>query len=97
MSMSQEDTLAILSERVGMLEDGFKRDRTRQDAVSKEVKVILAEIHIITEWIHQTFGKQYLIFHYNFYAFSPKITFSVLLLFFFMQLANKSVQKKKKS
>lgn len=58
MSMSQEDPLAILSERVGMLEDGFKRERTRQDAVSKEVKVILAEIHIITEWIHQTFGKK---------------------------------------
>lgn len=83
MSMSQEDPLAILSERVGMLEDGFKRERTRQDAVSKEVKVILAEIHIITEWIHQTFGKIYESFHIIFFKFD-----FLVLLFLFSQNKN---------
>ena len=58
MSIEMEDRLAILTERVDCLEDGFKMYRGRQDAVGKEVKVILAEIHIITEWIHQRFGKQ---------------------------------------
>lgn len=57
MSIQQEDPLALLSERVEYLEDGFKLYRSRQDALGKEVKVMLAEIHIITEWIHQKFGK----------------------------------------
>lgn len=57
MSVPQEDHLAQLTERVCMLEDGMKMQRSRSDAHGKELKVILAEIHIVTEWIHQRFGK----------------------------------------
>lgn len=55
--MQHEEALSNLADRVHLLEDGMKMGKTRQDAIGKEVKVILAEIHIITEWIHQRFGK----------------------------------------
>ncbi|ODN04567.1 hypothetical protein Ocin01_02125, partial [Orchesella cincta] len=62
MSMKQEDpmTLSLLSQRVESLEDGLKMYRCRQESLGKEVKVLLAEIHIITEWIHQRFGVELL-------------------------------------
>lgn len=52
--MSSSD--AAVNDRLRHLEDGFKLYRTKVESLCKEMKILVAEINIITEWIHGSFG-----------------------------------------
>jgi hypothetical protein len=50
------DPLGAINDRISSLEEGFKLYRGRVEGIGKELKVLLAELNIITGWIHKNFG-----------------------------------------
>jgi hypothetical protein len=59
----------MLDDRLSNLEDGFRLYRGRMDSVCKEMKILVAEINIITEFIHQNFGMFFFIFYYLLFVY----------------------------
>ena len=50
MAESEEDRLLALENEV-------RTSKARADAFSQELKILLVEINIVSEWISQKFGK----------------------------------------
>ncbi len=44
-------------DRLSSLENEARTNKARMDAFSQELKILLVEINIVSEWISQKFGK----------------------------------------